>query len=861
MPDQNPKAFQNLPEDEKTSYILRPGEVSPPAGIDSFARTYGQEGSFNKTVSIAHTTLAGGKYQINEELGRGGMSVVYAATDLSLGRKVAVKVLLDEYAQSAGPQAAARFQQEARAVAKLSHPHIISIYEYGLLPEGAPFIVMDYVEGVSLESEMQTHGLMVEERVLEIIKQSARALRHSHSQGVVHRDIKPSNILLTKGDDGEDFVRLVDFGIAKMQTPDQEGKLTATGQVFGSPLYMSPEQCEGAPVDARSDIYSLGCVAYEMITGRPPFVGKNVVETMHRKMTSQPQPFFYAGDEHVKGKKKGSGHDSDVAFKQALQSVVLKMLAPDPTVRQQNAEELLSELQGVTKAASSLEEDKRHKKVFAPNNLGAAAPGQTFKISDKASGAKKGPSILTLLLLGAALVALPGIIIYCSNFLDTSKEKADVALDEKPSSSTKTNLTSTSSNSFDATIGDTAADFDKFVDSSHPVASGAAGYVSKAGDEHEKEGGINLDQWIATESAGQVAFQGGDLEQAQREFNDGLSKAQILVGSKRKYALDISLSDSVDLAFAQTGKAKDASVWQQYSDMITQKKQDTARADDYLARALSSFSADGQVVSADKADALTIVLRQTLARVKEEIDDERFGDAERLLLMALQLTRQRQNDDGILAASYHYLAQIRASQKTPDWKRALDYSNKACEASQGNTKTLQANMAEALLYKALALSQMDKSPEDSYKQAIDIDQSVGDRGNVNQISAIKGLAIYYQKLGDTEQARETASHGLQIAATAKFAKRAEAVKLECMATFNSILGKQDVAISDQAEAVKRLDCTLPRQDYRVMQGLRALARYYVENKQPDMAQFARNRADAIGQRLAKLDKIYQPTAL
>jgi serine/threonine protein kinase len=208
----------------------------------------------NETVSLAHKTLAGGKYQVNEELGRGGMSVVYSATDLTLGRLVAVKVLLTEYAQTVGPEAAMRFQQEARSVAKLSHPHIISIYEYGLLEDGAPFIVMDYIVGASLSDEMEAHGLMSEDRVLEIVKQSAEALRHSHAQGVVHRDIKPSNLLLTKGDDGEDYVRVVDFGIAKMQTQDSTGKLTRTGQVFGSPLYMSPEQCEGLVADARSDI-------------------------------------------------------------------------------------------------------------------------------------------------------------------------------------------------------------------------------------------------------------------------------------------------------------------------------------------------------------------------------------------------------------------------------------------------------------------------------------------------------------------------------------------------------------------------------------------------------------------------------
>ena len=360
MPDQSS-------EDEKKTVRVQwtDGSISG-TGADSNQSNAGALA--DNTVDTLRTSLAGGKYQIIEELGRGGMSVVYAAIDNSLGRKVAVKVLLAEYAATAGKEALSRFQQEARAVAKLSHAHIVSIHEYGLLEEGSPFIVMDYINGLSLADLVAEKGLMAPERVFEILKQSAEALRHSHGQNVIHRDIKPSNIILTRGDGGEDFVAVVDFGIAKMQDVDNSGKLTRTGQVFGSPLYMSPEQCEGQIADTCSDIYSLGCVAYELITGRAPHAGKNAIETMHRKMTSEPVPYMVQAVTAGKGKLKKD--PDNLVFKHALQNIIIKMLARDPGQRQQSAAQLLAELEQIRPLLRADEKSPVHPSLKAPPPAG-----------------------------------------------------------------------------------------------------------------------------------------------------------------------------------------------------------------------------------------------------------------------------------------------------------------------------------------------------------------------------------------------------------------------------------------------------------------------------------------------------------
>ena len=220
-----------------------------------------------------------GQYQIVQELGRGGMAVVYRAHQPALLRHVAIKVLPPQMGMD--PGFVKRFQQEAVAAARLKHPHIVTIYDVGIT-DGVNYIVMEFIEGQPLSAIIRQSGAMPPERVAHIIGQVASALDYAHQQGFVHRDIKPSNIMLGAGD----HATLTDFGIAKAMSGV---RLTQTGALIGTPEYMSPEQVRGLAVDRRADIYSLGVVAYEMLSGQAPFSG-DTASVLYKQANELPPP-------------------------------------------------------------------------------------------------------------------------------------------------------------------------------------------------------------------------------------------------------------------------------------------------------------------------------------------------------------------------------------------------------------------------------------------------------------------------------------------------------------------------------------------------------------------------------------------
>ncbi len=220
-------------------------------------------------------TIAG-RFQILDKLGEGGMSVVYKARHLMLNRVVAVKLIKPGLMQD---KAAMRFQQEAKAATSLNHNNIATVREFGYDDNGA-YLVMDFVEGVPLDAAIKQDTVLEEGRTKKIVSQICEGLKHAHEAGVVHRDLKPANIILSRNANGEEVPKIVDFGIAKFVDEENQANLTQTGEVFGTPNYMSPEQCLGKRADARSDIYSLGCVAYECLTGKPPFVADSALEVL-----------------------------------------------------------------------------------------------------------------------------------------------------------------------------------------------------------------------------------------------------------------------------------------------------------------------------------------------------------------------------------------------------------------------------------------------------------------------------------------------------------------------------------------------------------------------------------------------------
>lgn len=229
----------------------------------------------------------GDRYEIGELLGRGGMADVRKGRDLRLGRTVAIKQLRADLAID--PVFQERFRREAQSAAALNHPAIVAVYDTGEAPnaEGAmiPYIVMEYVEGRTLRDVLRDGRRILPERALEVVGEILSALDYSHRSGIVHRDIKPANVMLTP----EGKVKVMDFGIARA-IADASSAMTQTAAVIGTAQYLSPEQARGETVDARSDIYSTGCVLYELLTGRPPFVGDSPVSVAYQHVREESQP-------------------------------------------------------------------------------------------------------------------------------------------------------------------------------------------------------------------------------------------------------------------------------------------------------------------------------------------------------------------------------------------------------------------------------------------------------------------------------------------------------------------------------------------------------------------------------------------
>ena len=223
-----------------------------------------------------------GRYVLEEHVATGGMATVWRARDQVLARTVAVKILRDDLAND--PEFLERFRREAIAAARLNHPSIINVFDTGT-DEGVVFIVMEFFDGRTLAEILTGAGALDPERVVELVSPVLEALGFAHSQGVVHRDVKPANILVS--DDGR--VKVTDFGIAKAVV-EAGADLTTTGSMLGTVQYLSPEQVEGSPVDPRSDLYSTGAVAYELLAGRPPFRAETPVATAMMRLTTNPKP-------------------------------------------------------------------------------------------------------------------------------------------------------------------------------------------------------------------------------------------------------------------------------------------------------------------------------------------------------------------------------------------------------------------------------------------------------------------------------------------------------------------------------------------------------------------------------------------
>lgn len=314
---------------------------------------------------LAPGDIIAGQFQVLTKLGSGGMSSVYRCMDLFVERTVAVKVLFA--GQTTNPKAISRFRREARAIAKLDHPNIVRLHSFNF-DLSSPYIVMENVEGITLAELIETNGPLEVEQVFKLARQLCSALLYAHQNGVIHRDLKPSNIIIEHFDATGLQAKVLDFGIAKMLDDTNPGA-TATGELFGTPSYMSPEQALGKNVDSRTDQYSLGCLLFECLTGTPPFVGSGQLSVLMQHVQSEAPSLE-------------ESNFSGRIFPSQIQPVIDKMLAKFPAERYDSMSEIYDNLIGdqseseyvVESFSSLIVKAEKGLRTTQPNSVLDAAP-------------------------------------------------------------------------------------------------------------------------------------------------------------------------------------------------------------------------------------------------------------------------------------------------------------------------------------------------------------------------------------------------------------------------------------------------------------------------------------------------------
>jgi len=276
-----------------------------------------------------------GSYRIVGKLGEGGMGAVYAAEHALIGKRVAVKVLLPEYSKNT--EIVQRFFNEAKAATRINHPGITAVFDFGFDADGAAYLVMELLDGEALSARLHRRGAMPPLQAIRLLRELSGALAAAHAQGIIHRDLKPDNVFIVPDPDvaGGERAKILDFGIAKLVDEAAAGAVkTRTGAVLGTPVYMSPEQCHGASVDRRTDLYSLGVIFFEMLTGRPPFVAEGIGDLMAMHMFSEP-PLV---------------RDLVLSLPSALDDLLGRLLAKRPDERFASASELIEAIDRILAA-------------------------------------------------------------------------------------------------------------------------------------------------------------------------------------------------------------------------------------------------------------------------------------------------------------------------------------------------------------------------------------------------------------------------------------------------------------------------------------------------------------------------------
>jgi serine/threonine protein kinase len=338
--------------------FLRPGAAPVEDSAVVGQKTTNQAMADKDYSSEAIGSIFDHRYEIISEVGKGATSTVYRAKQIQIGRIVALKLMHPHLLREEMNKR--RFEQEAKATAALSHPNLVLVQDYGTSPLGRPFIVMDYVDGPSLDTIFATQGRLTSQQFLDVFLQCCRGLAHAHKRGVIHRDIKPSNIRLYRDEHNVVTAKILDFGIAKLFTQEEESlKMTETGAVIGSPAYMSPEQSRAEQIDHRTDIYSLGVVMYQAVTGVLPFKGKDVFETLYKHIYEAPPTF--------------ASLNLGFRIPEAVEALIQKTLQKDPASRYQTMDELQQDLSRLLGAISN---SGAHTAIgFGPSGASDLEPG------------------------------------------------------------------------------------------------------------------------------------------------------------------------------------------------------------------------------------------------------------------------------------------------------------------------------------------------------------------------------------------------------------------------------------------------------------------------------------------------------
>lgn len=339
--------------------------------------------------------VLGERYELVDLLGHGGMGAVYKARHIQMDRFVAVKMLLADLNDD--DTILARFFREAKASGKINHPNVVQLIDFGQATQGEAYIVIEFLDGLSLDQVIRSERQLDAFRAVNIFGQICDGVAKAHSKGIIHRDLKPSNVMLVTEEGIKDFVKIVDFGLAKgLNLSEESQRLTQTGEVFGSPIYMSPEQCLGQSVDERSDVYSTGVLMYETLTGKVPIVGANVTETIARQMTEIPKPF--------------SEVRPDLQINSRLEQVVLKALSKSPEQRQASMLELKEELLGAMGPYTAITARPKLQKRSASNATTEmiAKPRAASKPEATETEAKNGLPLKLIAMTVAGIVLLIG---------------------------------------------------------------------------------------------------------------------------------------------------------------------------------------------------------------------------------------------------------------------------------------------------------------------------------------------------------------------------------------------------------------------------------------------------------------------